>query len=153
MKEKENPLNSIFILKNDNSLSPKIKSLQNINNFFIYLKEPKISEEKKSKVIDDLTGLIKAYRGVSEYFSFYENKSIYTFLMNIYLDKNSTKQMKISIENLIQELILNIEVNKRIFHSLFQKLAIIFRNINQLKDKNSEENLFTNCLNLLNIMI
>ena len=153
MKEKENPLNSIFILKNDNSLSPKIKSLQNINNFFIYLKEPKISEEKKSKVIDDLTGLIKAYRGVSEYFSFYENKSIYTFLMNIYLDKNSTKQMKISIENLIQELILNIEVNKRIFHSLFQKLAIIFRNINQSKDKNSEENLFTNCLNLLNIMI
>ena len=82
--KEENPLKSIFVQQKDGTkFFASIKSLKNINNFFIYLKEPKNSEESKCKTIEEIIKLIKDYRGISVYFASHENESIYIFLFNL----------------------------------------------------------------------
>ena len=128
MKEiKDNPLNTIFIQNGGNKYSPEIKSLKNISNFFIYLKEPKNTQDSKSKIIEEFIKIIKENRYICEYFSSYENKSIYIFLFELYLQEKSSDTIKKSILNLIKELILNIEVDKKIFEFIFQKLSLLYR--------------------------
>ena len=128
MKEiKDNPLNNIFTQNTGNKYSPEIKTYKNITNFFTYLKEPKNSQDSKSKIIEEFIKIIKENRYICEYFSSYENKSIYIFLFELYLQDKSTEALKKSILNLIKELILNIEVNKKIFEFIFQKLSLLYR--------------------------
>ena len=128
MKEiKDNPLNNIFIQNVGNKYSPEIKSIKNITNFFIYLKEPKNSQDSKSKIIEEFIKIIKENRYICEYFSSNENQSIYTFLFELYLQEKSSEALKKSILNLIKELILNIEVDKKIFEFIFQRLSLLYR--------------------------
>ena len=121
---KNNPLKSIFNEISE-KFSPEIKSINNINNFFIYLKEPKNSQQSKVKILEDFQKLIKENRYLCEYFSFYENKSIYIILFELYLEGSDT--LKSSILNLIKELILNIEIDKNIFDYIFQKISSLYR--------------------------
>ena len=124
---KDNPLKEIFTSNTGNKYSPPIKSFQNINKFFIYLKEAKNASESKSKIIEDFIIMIKENRYICEYFSLYENKSIYIFLFQLYIKEKSNTALKKSILNLIKELILNIEVDKRIFEFIFQKISFMYR--------------------------
>ena len=143
---KDNPLKLIFT-EIAGKFSPDIKSFKNINNFFIFIKEPKNNQQSKSKVLDEFAKIIKENRYICEYFSFYENKSIYIILFELYLE-NSNDILKKSILNLIKELILNIEVDKIIFEFIFQKLSFLYRE----KEKISSTNL-TNYLTLLNTIL
>ena len=129
MKEiKDNPLKSIFTPISVGKFSPEIKSIKNINNFFTFLKDSKNSIELKSKILDEFTLIIKEHRWISEYFSYNDNnKSIYIFLFVFYLKPYSNDKLKKSIINLIKELILNIEVDKKIYEFIFQKISSLYR--------------------------
>ena len=150
--KEENPLKSIFVQQKDGTkFFASIKSLKNINNFFIYLKEPKNSEESKCKTIEEIIKLIKDYRGISVYFSSHENESIYIFLFNLYLNPKTGINLQRSLINLIKVLILSIELSKNIFYYIFQKISFINTNL-KTDSKNLVEDL-TKCLTLLNSLI
>ena len=148
MKDKnDNPLNDIFTQISENKYSPEIKSFKNINNFFNYLNGDN-TPESKSKIIEEFIIIIKENRFICEYFSLYENKSIYIFLFELYLQYNSSEILKKSIINLIKELILNIEVDKKIFEFIFQKLSLLYRGEEELLPES-----LTHYLTLLNSII
>ena len=125
---KPNPLKN-FLKISTKCLSDDIdiKFTDTINLLFRYLSDEKVSQIAKSDILNDLTPKLKIHRYLSEYFSIYENQSIYLFLFDLYLMPTSQLSVKTSILNLINELRLNIEINKSIFNYLFQKLASIYR--------------------------
>ena len=145
---KENPLKKIFIENKDGKYSPRIQSLQNIDSFFKFLSNKNNSPESKSKIIEEFIMIIKEHRYICEYFSSNENKSIYIFLFEIYNKENSNDIIKKSIINLIKELILNIEVDKKIFEFIFQRMSSIYREEEKIDPKS-----LTNYLTLLNSII
>ena len=156
LEKNENPLNGIFKqIKGDNNnmkYTPIIKSVNNIKNFFLFIKNSENSEEAKCNIIEDLIKLIKAYRGISIYFSIYDNESIFIFLFNLYLEQKTGEKLQKTLIDLIQELILNIELNKKIFFCIFQKMALINKELGYEKKIILSEN-FTKCLNYLNSLL
>ena len=151
--KEENPLKSIFVQqKDDKNFFPAIKSIKYINNFFTYLKDAKNPEESKCKIIEDIIKLIKAYRGISAYFSSYENESMYIFIFNLYLNPKTSINFQKSLINLIKELILNIELSKNIFYYIFQRISFINTTLKKDQQKNLIEEL-TKCLTLLNSLV
>ena len=145
---KANPLKMIFLQISPGKYSTEKIEIKNINYFFIYLKEPKNNQESKAKIIEEFIIIIKDNRYICEYFSFYENKSIYIFLFNLYVQENATEILKKSIINLIKVLALNIEVDKKIFEFIFQKISLLYRE----EEKIIPESL-KNYLTLLNAII
>ena len=145
---KANPLKMIFLQISPGKYSAEKIEIKNINYFFIYLKEPKNNQESKAKIIEEFIIIIKDNRYICEYFSFYENKSIYIFLFNLYVQENATEILKKSIINLIKVLALNIEVDKKIFEFIFQKISLLYRE----EEKIIPESL-KNYLTLLNAII
>ena len=124
----DNPLNSIFIKNSAGKLSDEINDIKNISYLFKFLKEEKINVDTKIKVIDELMKKIKTNRFISEFFSEYENKSIYIHLFDLYTKKSSTEKLKSSISSLIEELCLNTQTGKEVYEYIFQNLAKIYRN-------------------------
>ena len=145
---KDNPLKAIFSQTSDGKYSSAIKSFQNINNFFTYFTEKNNSVESKIIIIEEFITIIKEHRYLCEYFSSYENNSIYIFLFELYLIDNSNNEFKKSILNLIKELILNIEVDKKIFEYIFQKISFLYR-----EEEKISPGTLTDYLTLLNNII
>ena len=143
-----NPLELIFQKDDKGVITEDLKSIRKIYLFFSYLLDKKVSQEDKIKTIKKFTEIIKENRHVCEYFSNYDNKSIYIFLFNLYLLKSSSEQLKSSILFLLEQLIINIEANKDIYEFLFQKISSLYRG----EDDPSSENLF-NLLSLLNTIL
>jgi hypothetical protein len=85
---------------------------ENINDFFKYLSNPKISQKDKAMTLHNLMIKVKENRTISEYFSKYEGQSIYIFLFKLYIDQSSTDIIRVAILNLINELRINIEADK-----------------------------------------
>ena len=123
----DNPFKIIFIKDQKGAISDEIDSIDNIRHFFEFIKDDKIKEDLKIKVLDELKKKIHSNRTISEFFSTYENKSIYIHLFNLYTNKNSSDKLKKSILSLIEELCPNIQTGKDVFEYLFQKLAKIYR--------------------------
>ena len=124
----DNPLNSIFVKNTSGKLSDEINDIKNISHFFKFLKDEKINVDTKIKVLDEFKKKIQTNRFISEFFSEYENKSIYIHLFDLYTKKSSTDKLKTSITSLIEELILNIQTGKEVYEYIFQNLAKIYRN-------------------------
>ena len=143
-----NPLATIFLKDSNGKLTNDIEQVKNIKNFFNFIKDDKIKEEEKIKILDDLKNRIRVNRYISEYFSSHENKSIYLFLFDLYINKNSSDKLKNSIISLIEELCLNIQAGKEIYEYLFQKLAKIYRGEMQANSNN-----MYNYLKLLNSVL
>ena len=132
-----NPLNSIFIIENKNKITSEIKTINNIKDFFIYLKDENINFDNKTSVIDQFTQIIKDNRYISAYFSSYENKSIYLFLFDLYFNnKYSDNALKSSIINLLNELRINIQTGKEIYEYIFQKLSLLYRGEEEINPDN-----------------
>ena len=149
MKEiKDNPLNLIFIKNSKGKATEEINDILKIPEFFKYLKNDKIDYGKKIYVIEELIKKIKINRYIIEYFSVYENKSIYIFLFDLYLKKETTPELKTSIINLLNELTINIETTKEIFEYLFQELSKLYRREEKLKS-----NIVKNYLTLLHTIL
>ena len=122
-----NPLATIFFKDSNGKLTNDIEQTKNIKNFFDFIKDDKNKEEEKIKVLDELKNKIKVNRYLSEFFSSHENKSIYIYLFDLYINKNSSDKLKNVITSLIEELCLNIQTGKEIYEYLFQKLTKIYR--------------------------
>ena len=150
MSEKNdgNPLSLIFMKTKNGEISEELDSIGKIDLFFEYLSNEEISQEKKIEVIDIFIKIIKVNRYICEYFSTYNNESIYIFLFKLYLLKSSSKELKTAIINLLSNLIINIETNKNIYEYLFQNFSAIYRN----EEESSPENLY-DLLTLLNTIL
>ena len=128
MKEiKDNPLDSIFIKNSQGKATEEINDIWKIPEFFKYLINDKNDFSKKIYVIEELIKKIKINRYIVEYFSEYENKSIYIVLFEIFLKKETSPELRTSIINLLNVLRINIETPKEIYEFLFQELSKVYR--------------------------
>ena len=143
-KKDENPLDSIFILNSKGKPTEEINDILKITDFFKYLKDENIDNGKKIFIIEELIKKFKINRYTIEYFSHNENQSIYLFLFDIYLQKDTSHELQNSIINLLNELRVNIETSKEIYEYIFQKLSKLYRGEEELKQQNMK-----NYLNLL----
>ena len=133
---KDNPLNLIFIKNSKGKTTEEIDDIQKIPELFKYLKNDEIEYGKKIFVIEELIKKFKINRYITEYFSEYEKQSIYIFLFDLYLKRDTCKELKTSIINLLNELRINIEAGKEIYEYLFQKFSLIYRGEEDLKTNN-----------------
>ena len=123
----ENPLYKIFKISQNNQCTEEIESVQNISLFFKYLENENIPTENKVSVINELKEKLNINRYIYEYFSFYDKKSIYIFLFDLYLHPSSSEELRLTILDFIKELINNIEISKNIYEYIFQKFSEIYR--------------------------
>ena len=65
--------------------------------------------------------MIKRQRSVCAYFPKYNNKSLYIFLMELFLKENNTPQLRTALTELVSELCLNIQISKEVYEFIFQK--------------------------------
>ena len=135
-KINDDPLLSIFENYQDIYYG-KIKYVENIPNFFKYIISSNIDDDTKILVLENFQKIIQKNRYICEYFSSYENKSIYLYLFTIYL-KCKSPNMKLIIIGLIEELILYIETNKDIYEFIFQKISKIYDKEDSTEEKNPE---------------
>ena len=83
-QEYQNPLSIIFKTNKNGEIIEEISSIKNIPSFFKYLTNEKILEEEKVNVIKKFKEIISKNRYILEYFSEYNNKSIYIFFLNYF---------------------------------------------------------------------
>ena len=147
----DNPLLQIFEKGKDGECSQDLANIENIDFFWKYLEDKKKTQLSKSHIIKELTEKIKINRYICNYFlpvNDINKRTIYTFLFDLYLNPESTKELKNSIINLLKELIINIEISKEIFEYIFQKIALIYKE----EEKDSPEKL-KEYLTLLNTIL
>ena len=125
-KMENNPLSKIFREISSNIITEEIENPSNIPLFFNYLKDNNNSINNKKKILDKFSEILKKKREITPFFSEYEKKSIYIFLLDLYLNEKS-KEFKESIIILIYELSSNIQITKDIYHYIFQKFSIQYR--------------------------
>ena len=147
-----NPLKVIFKLNSNGEITSQLKSIQDISSFFQFLAKNLNGDKssptfkQKTQVILKFCSIIKENRTIVEYFSKFNDKSIYFFLFDIYLNNKSSKELKASVISLLSELRINIQTNKEIYSFLFNKLSLIYRG------GKGDEN-FTSILILLNTLL
>ena len=130
-ENKNNPLLLIFKKNDKGEVIEELNSIKNIPLFFEYLSNDKISQIEKIEVIDKFIQIINENRYICEYFSLYNNKSIYIYFFELYLSKTSSEELKSIILQLLKELIINIETTKNIYEFIFQKFSYLYRNIDE----------------------
>ena len=144
----ENPLKSIFKLSSKGKITEEINSMNKINLFFNYIKDEKIPSKIRSQIIEELIGKLKINRYLCEYFSLYENQSIYIFLIQLYTNKSTSSDLKSSIINFINELRINIDITKDIYDYVFQKISAIYR-----EGESNSKDILNDYLTLLNTFV
>ena len=146
----ENPLNLIFLKNSEEETTEEFEDIQKIPEFFIYMTNPQIEQEKKISIIKQLQKKFNVNKYLMEYFSFYENISIYIYLFDIFLLPETTGELKLALIDFISEIRCNIETGKEIYQYIFQKLSIIYR---AEENFNFEPNEVYNLLLLLNAIL
>ena len=129
MEEKidNNPLKKIFKLDSSGIIMEEIENPSNFTQLFDYLKDNKNSINDKIKIIDKLTNIIKVQRSICAFIPLYDKKPIYFLLFDLYFNTNTSKELKLSINNLINELNTNVQINKEVLEYIFQKFAQLYR--------------------------
>ena len=150
-KISNDPLISIFKKSAKGGYVEEIDSISNIPNFFTFISSDKNPEDQIIGVLENLLLIFKKNRYICEYFSYYNKKSIYLYLFELYLSKKASKQLRTSILNLLNELTLFVETNKEVYEYLFQSLSKIY-NIEQTNQEKTPDNLY-NHLSLLNTLL
>ena len=145
------PLMSIFKKNSKGGYVEEIDSISNIPNFFTFISSDKNPEEQKIGVMENLLKILKKNRYICEFFSYYNKKSIYLYLFELYLSKKASKKLRETISNLLNELTLLLETNKEVYEYIFQSLSKIY-NIEQTNQEKTPDNLY-NHLSLLNILL
>ena len=151
MEEKEeNPLDLIFRKNLEGETTEEFEDISKIPQFFEYIKNPQIEQKKKIYILQQIQAKFNVNRYLIEYFSSYENISIYKFLFDIFLLPDTTEVLKSEIINFISPLICNIETSKEIYEYIFQKLSIIYRSKEQ---EYLDPNEVNNVLKFLNAIL
>ena len=147
---KDDPLLTIFQNSTENVYFDKIENIENIPNFFEYIISDKFDDNSKILVLENLFQLFKNNRYITEFFSTYKNKSIYLYLFDLYLNTKTSKNLKLMILKLIDELILSVETDKSIYKYIFQKISKIYNIEDKTLPKTSEN--FCDFLTLLDTL-
>ena len=145
--ESENPLNKIF-KESDGKITDEITDIKNISNFFQFLNNDDINSESKYQILEEFKIIIQNNRFISEFYSEYENKSIYIHLFDLYIKEDTNNELKSLISSLIEELCQNIQTGKEVYEYIFQKFAKIYRN----EIEPNAENFYTHLQLLSNIL-
>ena len=147
-----NPLKLIFKINSNGDCTSQMESIQDISKFFDFLESNLNGEkhwptfEEKSQIIMNFCNIIKKNRTIIEFFSSYKDRSLYFYLFDIFLNPNSSEELKSSVISLLNELRINLQTNKEIYTYLFNNLSLIYRG-----EKNEEH--FYNNLILLNTIL
>ena len=147
-EEVEDPLYLIFKKNSDGETTEELENIQKIPEFFNYLKNFEIPQQKKIYIIEQLQKKFNVNRYLMEYFSEIENKSIYIFIFDLFLSQEVTEELKLALLNFISQLINNIEIGKEVFQYIFQKLSKIYR-----KEENVDSDKVNNLLRILNAIL
>ena len=122
-----NPLNKIFKQNPSDTLSLEIENPSNIPLLFDFLKDNDNSINNKIEIISQLTSMINEQRAICAFLPKYENKSIYIFFFELYLQEKESLEYKQAIRYLLYEFSGNIEISKEIYEYIFQKLSLAYR--------------------------
>ena len=126
--DNQNPLSRIFKMTKDGTLVEEISSINNIHLFFYFLSDEDTSQIEKINIIEIFLIIIKKNRYILEFFSEYNGESIYIFFFKLFLSPSTSSELKTTILNLFQELLINVETSKNVYEYLFQKLSSLYRN-------------------------
>ena len=141
-KIESDPLLSIFKnTANKDEYIEEIENIKNISNFFDFISSPQVPDDSKIGVLENFLEIIKNNRYICEYFSSNNNRSLYLYLFDIYISKNSSEKLKSIIINLLRELILSLETNKEVYEYIFQSLSKIY-NIEDTTQEKTPQNLY-----------
>ncbi len=124
-----NPLYLIFKMDSSGILSEEIEDPSKFDSLYKYILDYSIKENKITviNIINILTELIKKQRSICAYFPKYENKSIYIFLFQLFLNQKNSTKLKQAIINLIYELSMNIKLSKEDYEFIFQNFSKLYR--------------------------
>ena len=147
-EEIENPLNQIFKKNLNGETIEEFEAIQKIPNFFKYLSNSEISQENKIYTIEELINKFNKNRYIIEFFSEYENNSIYIFITNLFILEDTTIELKSALINLISVIRNNIETGKEVYQYIFQKISKIYR---EEEDLNPDK--MNNYLQILNAIL
>ena len=95
-----NPLKEIFKLSKKGEIVEEMKSVENIPLFFKYIKDEKIPSESRANVISELIKKLQINRYISEYFTSFEDESIYLILLKLYLNPSSKEIISKNVINI-----------------------------------------------------
>ena len=149
-ENEENPLDSIFLKNSEGETTEEFEDIAKIPEFFEYIKNPQIEQEKKIYILQQIQTKFNVNRYIIEYFSSYENISIYKFLFDIFLLQETTEELKLEIIKFLSPIICNIETDKEIYEYIFQKLSLIYRSKEQ---EYLDPNEVNNILQFLNAIL
>ena len=130
-ENEENPLDSIFLKNSESETLAEFVDITKIPEFFEYLKNPQIEQEKKIYILQQIQTNFNVNRYLIEYFSSYENISIYRILFDIFLLPETSEELKSEIIKFLSPIICNIQTDKEIYEYIFQKLSLIYRSKEQ----------------------
>ena len=119
-ENEENPLDSIFLKNSEGETTEEFEDIAKIPEFFEYIKNQQIEQEKKIYILQQIQTKFNVNRYIIEYFSSYENISIYKFLFDIFLLQETTEELKLEIIKFLSPIICNIETDKEIYEYIFQ---------------------------------
>ena len=145
----ENPLDLIFLKNSEGETTGEFEDVTKIPDFFEYIKNPEIEQEKKINILQQIQTKFNVNRYLIEYFSSYENISIYRFLFDIFLLPETTEELKSEIINFISQIRCNIETNKEIYEYIFQKLSLLYKSNEQEYLDPNEVNNYLQFLNAI----
>ena len=149
-ENEENPLDSIFLKNSEGETTEEFEDIAKIPEFFEYIKNQQIEQEKKIYILQQIQTKFNVNRYIIEYFSSYENISIYKFLFDIFLLQETTEELKLEIIKFLSPIICNIETDKEIYEYIFQKLSLIYRSKEQ---EYLDPNEVNNILQFLNAIL
>ena len=145
----ENPLDLIFLKNSEGETTAEFEDVTKIPDFFEYIQNPEIEQEKKIYILQQIQTKFNVNRYLIEYFSSYENISIYRFLFDIFLLPETTEELKSEIINFISQIRCNIETNKEIYEYIFQKLSLLYKSNEQEYLDPNEVNNYLQFLNAI----
>ena len=147
-----NPLKEIFKI-NDGEISQELENPFKIPIFFEYLNDKKIKEKDKIIIIEKIISIFGINRRICVFFSIYQNKSIYLFLIKLYIDQGTSQNLKQALINFISVLRKNIQINKDVYEFIFQNFSNLYRKNESIFSNENRSKNFFDLLILLNSLI
>ena len=146
-EEEENPLNLIFQKNSEGETTSEFEDIQYIPELFKYLANTEIDPQNKVYIIEQLQIKFNTNRYLMEYFSEYENNSIYIFIFELILSSDTTEEFQKALITFLTKIRSGIEAGKEIYEYIFQKLSRIYREEDDLNP--DKVNIYLQILNAI----
>ena len=132
MEDAKAILKKIFVSNEKNQITNQLISQEAIQEFINYLSNDNVLLKTKIDLLTILKEKFMEYRMLIEYFSTINHKSIYIYLIEIYISEKNDNQLRDVILDFIDAIVINIEVGKEIFDYIYQKISLLYRGIDKI---------------------